>query len=396
MKKEKIISVLETDFPFLQDPVKKKKFLSEIRKLQRDIIIVTDPEIPDAVELKIRCVAFLALMSMRRADKPLLSLFRNIYLRESFEEDERDELLQKFIIPVSINRQNFIHTMGYDILYGFYHCYLNHSKTPEYFASMTGRAEMMMIDRFDFQNHFSDMLCIQPHHNSPIAMFASVNEYFFNHPEELQKKDREIFNSLSALWNLNPFTFGPIREAKSNYGFEKKYQGKQKKLHWVYYYTLFSFFLGSLLLITLFSKTMMFFWMLVILTGAFSLCGLLLKHLFKRRGIPYLKIPFLFFSVFGLGVNGVNLLLLLNLLHTFPDSKKTLVFPYAPENIISRRVSPEMKYYEYDVRVQIKPGLKKRVTFKTGHGPVPRFFILEMHSGLLGFYVITKTDTLLW
>jgi hypothetical protein len=396
MKKERTISLPEADFPFLQDPVKKKKVLSEIRKLQRNILIITTPELPDAGDLKLRCFVFLAMMSMRRTDQPLLRLFRNINLRESFTEDEKNELLKKFIIPVRINRHNLTHTMAYDIMYGFYHCYLHHKETPEYFASQAGRTEMLMIDRFDFQNNFSDLLCMKPQSDSPIAMFASLNEYFFNHSAELQKHDREIFNALSALWNLNPFTFDPIRTAARKSGFEKKDQGKQKGLHWIYYYTLFSLFAGSFLLITLFNKTVMFLWMPLILAAAFSLCGILFKPVFRRKSIPYLKIPFLFFSMFGLGVNGVSLLLMLNMIHTSHDSRKVLIFPYSPEHIISRRIHPEMTNYEYDVKVQFKKGLTKRVTFKTEKGPVPKYFVLEMQKGLLGFYVIKRTSAQLW
>lgn len=393
MKKSEISALLTDECAFFQKlpQGQKKKFIRSVFQLLRSEKIIATSESPKDQNMKVKCAAICAQLFYAKPDPQMKRIFRYVELMNHSNIDTDNERLSRYIIPVRANSRDFWQSATYDIVYGYYHCYLKHEDTLSHFADHAGKVEMLMIDRFEFQKTFYTDQHIVRSHNNSLSMFALVCEQFFNHPDELSVKDPELFTALTQLWGLNPLTSKLMRSTAQSKG-QSGVSGNRSntnQLHWVYHYTLISVFAGSILLWNLLSKTVVLPWMIVLLMIIFSLNGIFLVPVFKKYSIPVFKIPYLFFSAFGLGVNSVALLLLLNISVTNNETGKTLIFPYSEEKITGMRF-PETGNNEYDASLRLKPGIQKNVTFGVSKETSPKFFIIELQKGLLGFYVINN------
>jgi hypothetical protein len=154
-----------------------------------------------------------------------------------------------------------------------------------------------------------------------------------------------------------------------------------------------SLFTASLFVSLLTQKTIVYNWVLLLLIVAFSLGGLLFIPIFKKRNIPILKLPFLFFSIFGVGLNTVALLFFINLVTSLSAPEKTIVVPYVPQIVEKSEISDSgfMRYY---VQLRIGNSSKKVVPFRASVFREPTFFVLKIQKGIVGFYVVKDKEVL--
>lgn len=395
MNNKEIITLLTTECFFFQKlPQRlKNKFVQCVMRIIKSGKISFSQGIEQDLAVKLKCAAVYAQLSFTRSGMSMTKCFQKIELIDNEHHISFKEKLNKFIIPVRYKSTDFWHTATYDIVYGIYHCYLKQKGTLENFADHVGKTEMLIIDQIDIKK--TVFKCPQMNHqeNSSLSMFGTVNEQFFNHPQSLLDKDKELYDSLVRLWELNPLFPESKIEKSPERIINKKIKPNGSQFHWVYQYTIISVFAGSFMLLNVLKSTIIYTWIILLLIIGFSALGLILIPVFKRYNFPVLKIPYLFFSVFGLGVNTTMLLLVLNLFTAKSRTVKEIIFPYKNEHIVNMRFS-ETGPHEYDVRLPLNKDLWKRVTFTSMKGTSPAFFVIKIKKGILGFYIIENKDVI--
>jgi len=252
-----------------------------------------------------------------------------------------------------------------------------------------------MIDCFDFQSRSCLPKCVEVGSDDPLHMLAYFSEQFFNHSQQLRASDPQIYSALVALWNFNPVN--NLMQEKVNK--QRKFENPQKAarpksfLHPVYVFGVVSLLVGPLLVFVLTKPTIVYNWVVLLLIIGFSLGGLLFVPVFKKRDIPIQKIPFLFFSVFGIGFNTVALLFFINLVTSLSAPEKTIVVPYAKE-IVKESLYSDNGFMYYYVQLNIGNSSKKVVPFRVEVFKEPTFFVLKLQKGIVGFYVVIDKEVL--
>jgi hypothetical protein len=386
------------EFPFYAGltNTNQKMFLSSFLKLNRMVKLRIPPEIDERERYSMLLGAILTQISFTKVDLPLQHVFKNIILVSSAEfEENQEEMFNQFVIPVRYDTGNFLHQGLYDIVYGFYRCYLLSKNALQHFAAHVGKVEMLMIDRFDFQSRSCLPKCVEAGSDDPLHMLAYFSEQFFNHSLQFRASDPQLYSALAVLWNFNPVNNLMQEKVNKQRNFENPHIASRPKsfLHPVYLFGVVSLFTASLFVSLLTQKTIVYNWVLLLLIVAFSLGGLLFIPIFKKRNIPILKLPFLFFSIFGVGLNTVALLFFINLVTSLSAPEKTIVVPYVPQIVEKSEIS-DSGFMSYYVQLRIGNSSKKVVPFRASVFREPTFFVLKIQKGIVGFYVVKDKEVL--
>ncbi len=401
MDKKEIDNLLEKNFPFYTglSPELKKIFIHSLLHETDFSKFILSGSITGNELLQMKLAAVYTAISFSRVDVQMHNIFRNIEAVDILNSRLQEEYLSKFIIPIRCSSENFWHSAVYDMIYGFYYCYTLHKETLTHIAQRIGKAEILIIDRFDFQKKYREQFCIKPDDNTFVAMFASVGEQFFNHPSDLKKNDNEMFSAMVDLWNINPLEMNIPFKAKKEKQFNRngKISFISGKLPPVYNFTIFSIFLSLFAFLYLADKTLITFSMLIILITIFTLVGFSFLPGFKKYNIPVFKIPFFLFSLFGVGMNLMWIFLAVNYISTNPKIIQTFIFPFEKEKVVyAKELKRKDKTIEYLINIKIKKGLKRRISFRTHPEKLPRYVEIKAHRGLLGFYVIKEKNIYTW
>jgi len=372
-------------------PKKQRKFLQTVgviyRKKSIEICFVSQ----DEEQIKLSIAAVCARFLFSSFDHCRFDIFKGIRCYQDEFPDDCEQIRNRFFIPIRICSDDLMKTATYDFAYGYYQCYLMHPMLPEYFAGKIGKVEILMIDRFEFSDGGMPSFCSQVVEKSPLSMFACVNEWFIAKPEEFMKSEPELYVALSRLWNFNPVLMKIQATRAQQHAIERKDRNyfRRLQLHPVYYFTLISFFIGFFLLQHFYEKTVIYPLYVFLLVVLFALAGLLFIPVFKKRNIPVLKVPFAFFSLFGVGVNVVWIFLALNFSVLRPDTEKVMVFPYGQQKILHVSSDDYRQTIEIAISAELKTGLEKRISFKARKNVPLKFYIVNLKQGLFGYYVIT-------
>lgn len=390
----KLLSENSLYYGKLTPTLQRKFFATVIQLLHKNKIIISFNS-ANSNELKVKIAANCALFLFASFDRENVNLFDKVIAYESDLHAKIGELEKKLIIPVRIVNDDFDNTIVHDFAAGYYRCYLLSTVSMPVFSNYVGQVEMQMIDRFEFGNLETALPCSKAVEHTPVEMFACINSFFFNNPEHLQQLEPELFDSLSRLWNFHPLElkiYHHHKQLKQVVMHEKKRSAMG--LHSVYYYALVSFFIGMFALLYLFDRTLIPFYVLLLLVLLFTVVGMMFIPVFRRRGIPLLKIPFAFFSIFGVGVNFTVLLLFINFMIPQSNTDKKIVLPYKQVSLIGIHPTGETSKQEYSVHIKFGKGIGKRMTFEIELNKEVRFLVVSLHKGVLGWYVISDQTVL--
>lgn len=275
-----------------------------------------------------------------------------------------------------------MHQFCFLLIEAIYRYYLSSNVPDESFLRSVCYSEMALFHRYEKQeNIFWDNLCQKVKETDPLKWFASASEMYFFHFDKLEQVDNDMYQMLETFWNARLLKGIKIKQETRS----------AASLHPVYsVYTLISFFVGSFILLYLVQNVFLNTWFIAISVAFLSSSGFIVKRFFENYKIPYITIPFIFFSIFGLGVVSFNALLITNNCFAYNEPEKVVVLPYTYAKYLSRReINPQTTDYIYSY--EFSPYVRRQIVFESQHFRKAKYFIIIVKKGIWNINFLSKS-----
>jgi Mlc titration factor MtfA (ptsG expression regulator) len=272
----------------------------------------------------------------------------------------------------------------FDMAYGLYHSYLSSSIPFQHFSTHLGKAEMLLIDRYDFKKTTTIKLERRQTNDHPISWFAAATEFLVHSPEEMKIIDPDLFDALTLLWDFDYIT---IKTPVSNLPLKRR----QRLLHPVYSFTIISIFISTFILISLCQTTLLPDWLLFFIVGLFACSGYFIRQFFIKFNIPVIPLPYVLFSIFGIGVNITAILLYINIALSTDINPKTTIIPQKHDLLKEFHNNSTTAFYKIEYRYNSQ--VKRELTFEAPIGEEVKFYLIEIKEGLIGIPYISELST---
>lgn len=376
------ISLFHQYYPLFSNLAEKQKrcLLKEYSYLERHARIEIDSEFTAHSEMRLFVCIVLSVMSLSPLIRASLKKIKTIRILNG---KKTEFIWNDFEIQCIFADNTDVHQICFFLSYAFYKKYLISSYLQKNFV----RAGISQLETALFycsektNNSFWSNLCCGIRETDPLKWFACASEMYFFHYHELDRIDKELYESLEVFWRAKL-----LRKV-----FLKKEKKSHTPLHPVYsVYTIISFFVGSFVLLYLVQFVFLQVWIIIGSVLFLSTTGFIVRHWFKRYGIPILVIPYLFFAIFGLGVMAYDLMLITNMSFAKPKPDKVVFIPYSylkqqTRKEISMEQIDHIYVYEYS------QGITRQVVFEAQHFRKPEYFVIIMKNGLWNIRFISKT-----
>ena len=364
MQDKDIIIILEKNCKFYTElnNANKRKFLRRVKKFLRNHKIISDN---NHREEKILIAATASQITYGLGNYTFL-----------------------FLNNVNIKTHNALFKQ---VLTTFYIDYLNSSASNKHLDNYIMDVELGIEEIFSNNNSISQ---------SPIIRFADIVERFFCDAENFKKNNQDIFNKLCVLFIQDPSNY------LSNFSVTKeiftliKNNKKDIKKARAYFinYVAVSTFIGSFVLLysapkILINYSYVFLCIIMLSTVSYFLFLPKLKSV-KKEILNY--IPYLFFCIFGIGVNTIAILLAINVI--FSNNEQHIKgYTFTHDEIELINVSVEMSEDKGEVSIvhrtiKVKfedKNLYKRLNFTIPMNKLPvSKYTVTTNKGILGLEVI--------
>jgi len=363
-----------------------KHFIKTLSTFLRKKQIVFHAETTQDDSLCLKIGIIFSTLCISEKNLPFIELFHTIQI---YPESYKHPIERPFKGTISVKACSNLQGCSalFDMAYGLYQGYLSSTKTLHHFSSRLGKAEIILLDRYDFKKTSSVRLDQRTINEEPLSWFAAATEFFIQKPHKMKNSDPELFDALSLLWDFDFTTYkSPVLSVTS-----PNVKKNQKSLHPVYYLTLLSIFISSFIIAPLCQVTLLPDWLLLFIIAVFSFLGYFLRSLFFKFNIPIIPLPYTLFCIFGIGMNMAALFLYINIALTTDINPKTTIITQRDAQFIDFYDTPAIAFYT--IKYKYNSHISKNLQFKVPSDNEVKFFFVEVKKGFFGIPHISGRST---